>query len=229
MVKFVHNDRRSSNATKVVVVAESSLADNMKGEVVRTRRGTFVNLGSRHMPEGSTYQSMRLVERLRPGPTTTADRIAVRLVGYFDKNPRDPSVVITYFKLLAQLFGQSAAFSDSVALFCSCWSCFQHGVPDGYYMDYNLYGKALRSHQRALNNPTEQLSCETLAATTILDRTEIFFDGNQRHNKAVHVAGIVASLAKRGPPKLNDDLDIHLALENQGRLVSFLVANFLEN
>lgn len=228
MVKFVHNGRHSSTATKKVAVTESS--DNTKGEVVQTRqRGTFVNLGSRHMPEGSTYQSMRLVERLRPGPTTTADRLAVRLVGYFDRGPsRDPSVVLTYFKLLPQRLDQSAALRDSIALFCSCWSNFQRGVPGGHFMDYNLYGKSLRSLQRALNDPTEQLSCETLAATTILDRTEIFFDAKRSYKKAVHVAGIVALLIKRGPPKLNDDLDIHLALENQGRLVSSLLATSSE-
>lgn len=89
-----------------------------------------------------------------------------------------------------------------------------------------MCGKALRSLQRALNDPNEQLNCETLVATTIMDRIEVLFDSTRSYNKAIHAAGIGALLIKRGPPNLNDDLDIHLAFENHGSQVSFALGYF---
>lgn len=158
---------------------------------------------------------------LRLEPTTTAERVAARLVGYLDKGSSyDASLAACYLHLLPSRLGESSALRDAVALFCGCWGSFRRANPAESPVDPKAYGKALRSLKRAIDDPRQQLSAETLAATSIMDRVEILFDSRKRRGHATHAKGISVLMTKRGPPKPDDELDIHLTLGNQGTLVS---------
>lgn len=170
-------------------------------------------------PGGSSYTRVRLASAPRSYPTTTADRVASRLAAYLERGSRfDASLAADYFKLLPARLGSSAALRDAVALFCMGWGNFRRASPPKTIVDPRAYGKALRSLQRALSgddNEGKQLACETLAAASVMDRVDWLFGGQQTLQNVTHARGIYSLMATRGPPNLEDDLDVCLAFENQ--------------
>ncbi|KAI9152156.1 hypothetical protein HJFPF1_09381 [Paramyrothecium foliicola] len=181
-------------------------------------------------PGGSAYTRVRLSSAPRSYPTTTADRVASRLAGYLERGSRfDASLAADYFRLLPARISSSAALRDAVALFCTGWGNFRRASPPkAPLVDPRVYGKALRSLQRALSgddNEGKQLACETLAAASVMDRVEALFGGSRQASECVtHARGIYSLMAARGPPRLDDELDVCLAFGNQITLVSCFIS-----
>jgi hypothetical protein len=184
-------------------------------------------------PGGSSYTRVRLAPAPRSYPTTTADRVASRLAAYLERGSRfDASLAADYFRLLPARLGASAALRDAVALFCMGWGNFRRASPPKTIVDPRAYGKALRSLQRALSgddNEGKQLACETLAAASVMDRVEVLFGGQQQHQEGLqsvtHARGIYSLMATRGPPNLDDDLDVCLAFGNQVTITNYLLTH----
>lgn len=173
--------------------------------------------------DGSSYGSFRLVNPTpRPQPTTLCDRVAQRLVGHLERG-RDGGITLqmTYLKYLPQRLSESACLRDSVALFCTSWAGFRRQQPRGEIVNTVGYGKVLRSLQRALEGP-QALSVETLAAVTLLERTDAIFNRKPKHHWDVHQKGIRNLITQKGPPNVDDMLDVCLANENYGMLLGHL-------
>lgn len=147
---------------------------------------------------------------------TRADQVAGTLVGHFEQSPvliREFLLLSGYFKHLPNRLGESAALRDCVELFTSSWANFRRGLPSDDLIDPKLYAKALRSLRHAINGKAD-LSCETLAAMTVMERWEIMFDNSRPLNWSAHRGGIIALMVARGPPKPEDEMDTLLALDN---------------
>lgn len=182
---------------------------------------SMIRINSQDVEGGASYGYFRLSPGPKQYPTTVADRLSARLVAHLDRDSqRDVLLNVSYLKHIPNRLGESAALRDCIAVFVSAWSNFRRGRPMDQLIVPMLYGKALRSLQRVLNS-RQVLKCETLAAITILERVEALFDRNRSQHRTMHAKGVYSLMEKRGPPSLDDPLDVHLALENQATLVGF--------
>lgn len=214
--RFINNSRQANGETANgdEVATGSSIADRPAGSLEKIR--------SQDLPGGASFNHFRLhSHEPKKNLTTVADRVAARLVGFIgNENASWDFLVYTgYIRHLPVRLSRSAALRDCVALMTSSWANYKRNLPVEQVMDSGLYGKTLRSLQRAIDDDRERLSCETLAAVTILERLELFFDTRRPHHKARHTIGIQNLMVNRGPPELDDHLDVHLALENHATLV----------
>lgn len=180
----------------------------------------IVAIGSRDIPGGATYSVLRLSQEPRPNLTTVADRVAATLVRHLENGP-DNAFLLTagHIKFVPTRVGASSALRDCVALLCSTWTNFRRALSVEQLINPDVHGKALRSLQIALNDECRQLSTETLAAVTILERVEILFDARRPRHRALHGQGLYGLMLQRGPPRLGDELDTCLAFDNLGPLV----------
>lgn len=180
------------------------------------------------MPGGASYSVLRLAQEPRPNLTTVADRLAASLVRHLE-NGSDSTFLLTlgHIKFVPARIGASPALRDCVAMLCSSWANFRRALPAEQIISSQAYGKALRSLQVALNDESQQLSAETLAAVTIMERVEIAFDARRPRHRAVHGQGMHGLMLKRGPPKLNDELDTCLAFDNMGSMVGTCILHIV--
>jgi hypothetical protein len=183
----------------------------------------MVDVNSQSLDGGASYSCFRLSSGPRSVPTTVADRVAIRLSALLDKGIYDNGVFnMRYMTLIPQRLSQSAALRDCVALLCSAWANSRRKMPVDELVALGIYGKALRSLQRALSGP-QALECEILAAVTIMERFFVIFNRGNRESRMLHIQGIRTLMQQRGPPTAADDeLVQFLTLENQGCLVSDL-------
>ncbi|KAI0169291.1 hypothetical protein GGR52DRAFT_574508 [Hypoxylon sp. FL1284] len=192
---------------------------------------TLENIHSVDMPGGSSFNHLRIHCEPKRNLTSPADRVAARLVRHLgdDGAPWDLLAQSGYTRHLPVRLSRSAALRDCAALMTSAWNNYKRDLPADLVLDPVLYGRALHSLQRAINDQDQQLSCETLAAVTILERLELLFDTRRSQLGTRHVAGMLTLMVKRGPPKLEDHLDFHLALENHASLIFYWIREGGEN
>lgn len=173
------------------------------------------------LPEGSSLIRVRLnVHHPRSYPTTIADRVASRLVAYLEKGSLfDASLAVDYLKLLPTRLDSSNALRDAVALFCGCWGGFRRAPATQLLVDPRARVKALRSLQRALADENSMFASETLAAAALMERVAVLFDNRGDEELVAHVRGISSLMVHRGPPNIEDELDLALAFANLGTLV----------
>ncbi|KAJ4249070.1 hypothetical protein NW762_012402 [Fusarium torreyae] len=228
-MKFVHNGRHEATPTDDVP-QHSSQPENSS----TTQWGSMIHVSSRREPNGGSYGLLRLVPPPRSAPTTTADRVSASWVAQFEIDPKmDLLKTLGYSPLLPCRVGESSALRDVLALFSSTWSHFKRGKTVGGLIDAKVYAKAIRSLRRAIEHSTKFATCETLAATVLLERFEVLFDTDRSYHRCIHARGVYSILARKGPPKLTDELDVCLALESQGVVQSHCLAvgddNFYHN
>ncbi|KAF4978260.1 hypothetical protein FDECE_18249 [Fusarium decemcellulare] len=228
-MKFVHNGHHGVTPTSTEDLAENP----QRSETTPARQWTsMVHVSSRTGPNGGpSYGLMRLVPHPRSAPTTSADRVSARWVAQFEKDAiKDLLKTVGYTTLLPRRVAESPALRDVLALFCSTWLNFKRGkAAEGQLIDLNVYAKAIRSLRRAIEEPAQSSSCETLAATMLLERFEVHFDAGRSYHRCVHGRGVYSILAHKGPPKLTDELDVCLALESQSVVQNHCVATGDEN
>ncbi|KAL7904131.1 hypothetical protein GGI35DRAFT_490718 [Trichoderma velutinum] len=217
-VKFVHNGLHATTMRPDYEVPAISTSLQMPSSA---SSHAIVAIKSRDIPGGATYSVLRLPQEPRPNPTTVADRLAANLVRHLENGP-DNAFLLTagHIKFIPARVGASSALRDCVALLCSTWTNFRRTLPVEQLINPDVYGKALRSLQTALNDERRQLSTETLAAVTILERMEILFDARRPRHRALHGQGMYGLMLQRGPPRLSDELDTCLAFDNLGPLLA---------
>ncbi|KFA60164.1 hypothetical protein S40285_09713, partial [Stachybotrys chlorohalonatus IBT 40285] len=216
--------------------SESAMQSGSDGLVACSNDGISGNENIRYMeghgssqllsyfeyPTGSSYACVRFSSP-RLHPTTAAERVASRLTAYLERESRFDISLVDYFRLLPARLGSSAALRDAVAYFCKGWSDTENASPSKCSIDPQPYGKALRSLQRALRDDEERLATETLAAVSVMYRAEVLFGGQPSLQSVTHAQGIYSLMKAKGPPNLNDDLDVCLAFEHQISVTNYLL------
>ncbi|KAK6957112.1 hypothetical protein Daesc_002397 [Daldinia eschscholtzii] len=160
-------------------LATDEARENEVGTQLTTRgkpTGNLESIRQRGLPSGASFGHFRLApDGPRKNLTTVADRVGARLVGYLSHENASWDILSSfgYIKHLPVRLSESAALRDCVALMCSTWANARRDFASAQLIDSSLYGKALRTLQRAINDHDQQLSSETLAAATILERLEL--------------------------------------------------------
>lgn len=62
---------------------------------------------------------------------------------------------------------------------------------------------------------------------TLLQRIEVLFDVERGNHQTIHSGGMIPLMIKKGPPVLDDPLDMHLAHEVQTTLVGLTLWKLL--
>ncbi|KAK7224556.1 hypothetical protein V2G26_012559 [Clonostachys chloroleuca] len=219
VVKFVHDAQAHSTSdsdqdscsSEITAVGSNSVSLHMRKIVHR---------------QGGSYSSFRIrstAPRIstRPKLTTLSDRIAARLVSHLDRSQEyGITLRLGYLPFLPQRIPHSACLRDCVALFCAAWSNYRGRWQAGRVVTMSNYSKALRTLRNTLRGD-QALSVETLAAMTLLERTEALFDWGQERCSAIHAHGIGHLITKKGYVDMNDELDVELAKENRGLLLGY--------
>ena len=217
--RFVHDGYHTSPSS-----SHYSSASLGSDPISTSSNHSFKPIDTQRLNTGAFISRFRLSSHHTPprNLTTVADRVAARLVGYLttDGADRDFLTSVGYMQHLPPRIERSAALRDCVALVRSSWGNFKRDMSAKEVLDLAIYGKALRSLHRAVEVIGDRgVDVETLAAATVMERFEVVFDVARPYHRARHSMGIVGLMKARGPPNLNDPLDVQLAIENHGALV----------
>ncbi|KAL6809739.1 hypothetical protein J3E69DRAFT_360576 [Trichoderma sp. SZMC 28015] len=122
------------------------------------------------------------------------------------------------YSLLPRYMRSSTALCDAVTLMIETYSNHQRGLPAQKLIDRKAYGQALRSLNQGLQSSQKQQNSALLAAVSIIHRVVATYEAEPEHNPSVHLRGIYAIMTACGPPQLDDELGLSLALDNIGTL-----------
>ncbi|CAG9978185.1 unnamed protein product [Clonostachys byssicola] len=186
----------------------------------RTKYAKLVQRGQGPTFEnGTSISIMRLQAPRASPPSTSAERLAIKL-NMLLRDGLDNGVcrLMSYLPHVRQRLGHSTCLRDCTAVFCSAWADYRRRAPAESLISLKLFGKALRSLGKAVQDNKMAFTAETLGAMALLERTESLFGVGPVKHLVKHLNGIKYVLQHKGPPNLDDGLDVLLTFENQGAL-----------
>ncbi|CAI6098780.1 unnamed protein product [Clonostachys chloroleuca] len=177
--------------------------------------GSGISVGGCSTPECPSDQSSS-PKAVSPTPDELS---CMRLISHLDGGlQRITHLGLTFVLKLPTRIQGSACLRDSVQLFCSGLTDFQHPEPKRDLMLLPEYGKALRSLRLALTND-EALKAETLAAVTLMERASDLFD-RQGKKFNIHSRAAIQMMRQRGPTNTDDELDVAVCNDLYGMEMS---------
>ncbi|KAH6630050.1 hypothetical protein B0J18DRAFT_420021 [Chaetomium sp. MPI-SDFR-AT-0129] len=201
--------RKSEGAARLVLM-QSRLAETGNGTFLKHR---FQDFESRCPAPTAT-------------PQGTADSLVSRLVYVLESDlMKSPCIrpKVPWLRLTPQRIPAEPVLCDAISLLLNTWFNAQKGLPREDVLDRKAYGKSLTSLRAALQNPTKVYDISTLVSTTLIQGIETCYDTTRQPNQNSHASGLCALMVARGPPCLDDELDVVLCFENIGNLlVQFL-------
>ncbi|KAI0176055.1 hypothetical protein GGR52DRAFT_342772 [Hypoxylon sp. FL1284] len=230
-VKFVHNGKHARERGVVVrnVSSESS------GEPESGSASQLLSIRTRTTNSGATFSKLRILSQRSPVPLkvpgSPADLLAGNIVAYLESSEGTGYSLATFICTLGcapPLLQSKEALFDSASLLLSTCQKLRQGTPPADLFDLGSYSRALRSLQRALDDPQEQKSSSTLAAAIYLQMSEYLFDG-EKINQISHYNGIYLLIMARGPPKPGDNLGCRLIVDSFGFLFGPILMGVIDN
>lgn len=125
-----------------------------------------------------TFHKMRIMsEKMVKARMTMSkeDLLITRLMRFlhtFEGSGYDMSLPGHALRSMVCRISASTALRDSIECLIATYESLRRGLSAKDMMDSKSYHKALRSLQRAVENPKHQTSAETLAATTLVHRIQ---------------------------------------------------------
>lgn len=178
--------------------------------------------------EGGMFQKMRLFDtstgstprRESPLPRSPSlppnEALAQRLCVFINWSDPVPGNEVhmhgAWLRELPQRFGTSVALDDAAKCLISSHESVVRGDQPSTWMDLKQYSKALQSLQKAIDDPNEQFSTNTVAAISLLWRLEGWFAvaNGRSHKQAVHAKAMSTMLQARGIRDTKDPLEFLL-------------------
>lgn len=185
---------------------------------------------------GATFSKMKLrpskPKVLITPSATRADLLAGRIATCLKSSEGTGyslSMFMTTLGYVPPLVESNQALFDATDLLLSTWLKLCQGNSPQDIFDLRSYIRALRSLQKVLNDPQEQTSSATLAATIYLQTTEYWFDYEKGISQISHSNGIHSIMMKRGPPKPGDNLGIQLILDSYAFMYMLVQKGKIDN
>lgn len=232
-VKFVQNNCHSVKGNS------SKLGNNMvmAANQAPSPSGTLVDVKLQSAADGSgAFHQMKIVRdpppRTREVSPTSEEKIAAKLAQCMATSETSGFGLLMSHEVLgsmAQRVSESVALIDAMNCLLATFSNLRRAKPFQDLIDLQTYGKALKSLQKAYKDSDQQYTTATLAAATLLYRIEVAYDSSKGPNKSLHCSEIYGLMSSRGPPSLQDELDIYLAFENQRAMLSYCLLSGEDN
>jgi hypothetical protein len=201
--------------------------------------GTLVDIKLQATADGcGTFHQMKIVRDVLPRPRevtpTSEEKLAAKLahaMAASETSGYGNALLLSHevLALMAARISESSALSDALGCLLTTFGNLRRNLPFQDLIDLHTYGRALKSLQKAFKDPDQQFSTATLAAATVLYRIEVAYDSSKGPNKAFHCGSIYTMMCTRGPPSLEDMLDVHLAFENQQPMLSYCLLSGEDN
>lgn len=228
-VKFVHGGRHTRRDNHEVGQAEKNAVTSLTDKGLDTSTNTnWLNLKNKTTINGSTFSKIRIWSQKQRIPNklsgTQADLLAGNLINHLNSSEGTGyslTVFLSTLRYVPPLLESSEALYDATNLLVSTWLHLCRGANSHDVLSLVSYNRALRSLQRALNDPQKQTSSATLAATIYLQIVEHLFDYSKGIDQIPHCNGIYAIMMKRGAPKPGDDIGCQLILDSFGFIVNY--------
>ncbi|KAK7214183.1 hypothetical protein V2G26_021361 [Clonostachys chloroleuca] len=161
----------------------------------------------------SRCQESRCLGALRSHPTSRPDQLASYLTAVLNDGTYQGDLAqLDVLSFIPQRLHVSPCLTDSVAFWCHLQLDTRRKLPKPSVATLHYYSKALQSLQSTLEGKNAYRT-ETLAAAVLLQRTTLPFHKMVKSDAIAHAKGISALVMQRGPPNLDDDLDVSLAIE----------------
>ncbi|KAI8625702.1 hypothetical protein F5Y19DRAFT_488881 [Xylariaceae sp. FL1651] len=257
-IKFVHNGNRtpqiydhggcqrdeSSGQKRSNFNSAMLLSDDLI-ELEKAQEDKVMLLQVRQRAAGKGGGMFAKMRRMKPTdlrvplpgqiPRNCIDNVAAQVVHCIESTvgtEYDLVLRISWAGLAPRRLQSSPAFCAAISLFISTWAKVRRFTTPNPTMvlDRKAYGKALGFIRLALRNPRQTYDAGTLAAIALIHQIDVDFGGQRCiGTSSSHAAGLYALMAARGPPQLNDELDVHLCFENMCRLVMHLIVSEKDN
>ncbi|KAI0896956.1 hypothetical protein F4806DRAFT_415812 [Annulohypoxylon nitens] len=240
-VKFVHNGRHTRRSMQLGDLSQDGTDTDSTDEPASLepngrRKIRLLNLKNKTMSDGATFSKLRIYTQKPQIPKkpsrTRFDLLGAKVVMYLQSSEGTGYSLSQWLSTLGYvppLLERNEALFDATNLLLSTWLKLCQGADKNELFDLSSYSRALRSLQRVLDDPTEQTSNATLAATIYLQTTEYIFDYAGGVNQISHSNGIYSILVQRGPPKPEDHLGAQLMLDAFAYIFTLVVAGKVDN
>ncbi|KAI1143201.1 hypothetical protein F5Y05DRAFT_146476 [Hypoxylon sp. FL0543] len=237
-VKFVNNGKHRGVGDHLGDLTRDSLDTNLTDETSSNTdsTGSLLNIKNRTMANGATFSKLRIYNRKPQIPSnppgTEADLLGARVITCLKSGEGTGysiSMFLTTLVYVPPLLERNEALFDATSLLLSTWQKLCQGISPHELFDLRSYNRALRSLQKVLNDPDEQISHSTLAATIYLQMTEYLFDYARGVNQISHSNGIHSILMQKGVPKPGDNFGCQLLLDSFGFMFRLLLTGGIEN
>ncbi|CAH0028187.1 unnamed protein product [Clonostachys rhizophaga] len=147
--------------------------------------------------------------------TTTADRVTSQLVHLLEIKERTGLELPPYLKFVPERLSHSACLADSIALLYLTWQQASRGQSQAKVLESRIYGKALKSLQRAVNSQAVY-TVETLAAMVILLGLTVHYKPFTLIDYRPHTVAIRHVMRQMGAPQIQSSLHIGLIQSTEG-------------
>ncbi|KAI0148174.1 hypothetical protein F4776DRAFT_302676 [Hypoxylon sp. NC0597] len=237
-VKFVNNGKHHRDDNQLGDSAQefldTSLTDETSSNTGST--GSLLNIKNKTMTNGATFSKLRLYNwkpqiPSKP-PGTEADLLGGKVITYLKSGEGTGyslSMFLSTLVYVPPLLERNKALFDAADLLISTWQKLCQGTSPQELFDLRSYNRALRSLQKVLDDPQEQTSHSTLAATIYLQTTEYLFDYSRGVNQICHSNGIHSILMQKGVPKPGDNFGCQLILDSFGFMFRLLLNGRIDN
>ncbi|KAI0841848.1 hypothetical protein F5Y06DRAFT_258387 [Hypoxylon sp. FL0890] len=237
-VKFVNNGKHRRAGDQLGDLAQEFLDTSLTDETSSNTNstGSLLNIKNKTMANGATFSKLRIYNRNPQIPSklpgTRADLLGGRVINCLKSGEGTGYSISMFLSTLIYvppLLERNEALFDATNLLLSTWQKLCQGISPHELFDLRAYNRALRSLQKVLNDPEEQVSHSTLAATIYLQTTEYLFDYARGINQISHSNGIHSILIQKGVPKPGDNFGCQLLLDSFGFIYRLLLTGRIEN
>ncbi|KAI1384898.1 uncharacterized protein F4822DRAFT_416637 [Hypoxylon trugodes] len=237
-VKFVHNGRHSRQGKSVDEFSRDSTTDTSQTDEASDTSSTtsLVSLRNRTTTSGATFSKLRLYHRKSAIPNklpgSQADILAGKIITYLKSSEGTGYSLGMFLSTLVYtppLLERHEALFDATNLLVSTWLNLCQGTGPQEMFDLRSYSRALRSLQKVLDDPQEQTSTATLAATIYLQTAEFLFDYASGIDRISHSNGIHTIMMQRGAPKPGDNFGCQLILDSFAYLFKPILTGRIDN
>ncbi|KAI2469858.1 hypothetical protein F4781DRAFT_421662 [Annulohypoxylon bovei var. microspora] len=244
-VKFVNNGRHTRQSTQYGDLTQEESDVGVKGDPSvsasalvsdTTPKTSLLNLRNKTTASGATFSKLRICTRkpqiLKKPSATRFDLLGGRVVAYLKSSEGTGyslSMWLSTLGYVPPLLEKNEALFDATNLLLSTWLKLCQGMSQIELFDLSSYNRALRSLQKVLDDPHEQTSNATLAATVYLQTTEFLFDYAGGVDKISHSNGIYSIMMRRGAPKHGDHFGIQLMLDSFAYMFRLMLIGSIDN
>lgn len=179
LTKFVHNGKHTREDDNMGDQAQDGTDEGLIGASDSGETTRLFDIKNKTTASGATFSKMKLrpskPKVLITPSATRADLLAGRIATCLKSSEGTGyslSMFMTTLGYVPPLVESNQALFDATDLLLSTWLKLCQGNSPQDIFDLRSYIRALRSLQKVLNDPQEQTSSATLAATIYLQTTE---------------------------------------------------------
>ncbi|OCK73875.1 hypothetical protein K432DRAFT_387145 [Lepidopterella palustris CBS 459.81] len=204
------------------VKSQSSLPSAGWHVSVPSKRKAYTFTTQKYTDSGALVQKWHRTSLPLEPALAQADRLSMHFIECLEQGRMGARMkwIGSWTALLPQRIGSSPTLDQSARLMVSTHTAILRNRNPSAWIDVEAYAQAIGSLRKALTDPAECLSSETLVAATILYYLEAILSCPHSFNSIHHAGGIARLLEVRGPVDLKSKFELTILRELRGPVIS---------